>query len=491
MSKVSGLSDFRHFDTAFSRILLIAFSNPASMEERYYPRFVRTLLCAGDAVLIYMVFFIAKEFNLLRSFEDDLIFFYLIFVFSWIATGLFSLIYEIGKYSLIRTISVNLGTALLLHFLLLNITLAYFEIFSIDIKAMTGLYIITGLLMAASRVSYKLIWKFVEFSGFDMRKVVIVGTTRSGKALYEFFTTRRPSGYVFRGFFDNYPNPLIVDRRLVKGTIDDLLSYCQQESIDEIYYTLPLTHNDLLDRLSKLADDNCIYFRIASDFSEVVRNSHNVYLYDSVAVSTTRKEPLRIWFNAAVKRIFDVVFSSLVIFGFFPFIVPFIALAIKLESPGPIIFKQLRPGKKNKLFECYKFRTMRINNNTEKMATKNDARITEVGAFLRKTSLDELPQFVNVLLGSMSVVGPRPNLVSQLEEYSRTIRKYKVRHFVTPGITGYAQVNGCRGELKEKGSMEKRIEYDVAYMENWSLFLDIKIILQTVQKIVQGDKQAY
>jgi putative colanic acid biosynthesis UDP-glucose lipid carrier transferase len=134
---------------------------------------------------------------------------------------------------------------------------------------------------------------------------------------------------------------------------------------------------------------------------------------------------------------------------------------------------------------------MSVNNNTEFQAQKNDPRVTRVGRFLRKTNLDELPQFVNVLLGNMSVVGPRPNMVSQLEEYSRTIDRYKVRHFVTPGITGYAQVNGFRGETREPGLMEKRVEYDVMYLENWSLSLDIKIIFLTVWNMVKGEKSAY
>ena len=460
------------------------------MAEKYYSPLVKIFLCSGDALLIYLAFTAGVKAGVIADLSNDSSF-YLIFVFSWIAIGLFSSIYEISKYSLMRSVSINLVISLVAHFILINILLTSFNIYSVDKVSIISLYLITTLLMVGSRVSYKIIWKFIEFSGFDLRKVVIVGTTRSGKALHDFFTTHHPTGYLFKGFFDNYPNSQIVDRKLVKGTIDDLEAYCQREDIDEIYFALPLVHKDLLDRLAKLADDNCIYFRIASDFSDVVKNKHEVYLCNSVAVSTTRKEPLRIWLNAGVKRAFDIVFSLFVIFFIFPFIVPFIVTAIKLDSPGPIIFKQLRPGKRNKLFECYKFRTMRTNSSTEKMATKNDARITKVGAFLRKTSMDELPQFVNVLLGNMSVVGPRPNMVSQLEEYSKTIKKYKVRHFVTPGITGYAQVNGCRGEIKEKGSMEKRVEYDVAYMENWSLMLDLKIILQTVQKIVNGDKHAY
>jgi putative colanic acid biosynthesis UDP-glucose lipid carrier transferase len=345
--------------------------------------------------------------------------------------------------------------------------------------------------MAASRVSYKMILKYFEFSGFDIRRVVIVGATRSGKELYDFFRSHDSSGYIFKGFFDNYPNFDIVNRRLVKGTIDDLKEFCERENVDEIYFALPLTHKDLLARLTKFADDQCIYFRIAPDFSEVVRSSHYVYLYDSIPVVTPRKEPLGITVNAALKRVFDVGFSLCVITLLFPFIVPVIAIAIKLDSDGPVIFKQLRPGRKNKLFECYKFRTMKVNTNTEQMATKGDMRVTRVGKFLRKTSLDELPQFVNVLFGNMSVVGPRPNLISQLEEYSKTIKKYRMRHFVPPGITGYAQVNGCRGEIKNRESMEKRVELDVAYMENWSIQLDLQIILKTVTNILKGDKQAY
>lgn len=461
------------------------------MDQKYYPPIVKLLSCSGDVLLIYLAFLLYRELTLGSGIPEDFYAVFLIFAFSWVAIGLFTGIYEVSRYSLLRTVSVNLFTALLFHFLLINILIGSFRIFSATVGGLIILYIAVASAMVLARVAYKLVWKFMEFSGFDQRKVVIVGTTRSGKALFDFFTKHHPSGYIFKGFFDNYPNPQIVDRKYVRGTIDDLITYCQVESIDEIYFTLPLVYKELLERLTRFADDNCIYFRIAADFSEVITNRHEVFLFDSVAVSTTRKEPLGNRLNAGIKRAFDIVFSLFVIFFVFPFIVPVIVLLIKIDSPGPIIFKQLRPGKRNKLFECYKFRTMRTNNTTEKMAVKNDARITRVGAFLRKTSLDELPQFVNVLFGSMSVVGPRPNLVSQLEEYSRSIKRYKVRHFVTPGITGYAQVNGCRGEIKEKGSMEKRVEYDVAYMENWSLMLDLKIILQTVEKIMNGDKHAY
>jgi len=268
--------------------------------------------------------------------------------------------------------------------------------------------------------------------------------------------------------------------------------FCLHENIDEIYFALPLTYDHLLKDFNQFADDNFVYFRIAPDFTKVVNERCNIFLINnSVPVFTPRNEPLGVSLNVFLKRFFDILFSATVIFTLFPILFPVIAIAIRLDSKGPIFFKQLRPGKKNKLFDCYKFRTMYCNDTTEVQATKNDPRITKVGRFLRKTNLDELPQFFNVLLGNMSVVGPRPNLISQLEKYSKTIHLYKVRHFITPGITGYAQVNGFRGETKDPELMKKRVHYDVLYIENWSLALDIKIIFLTIWNMFKGDKHAY
>jgi putative colanic acid biosynthesis UDP-glucose lipid carrier transferase len=342
-----------------------------------------------------------------------------------------------------------------------------------------------------SRIAYKILSKYFEFSGFDQRRFIIVGATQTGKSIHNFFASHAFNRYHFRGFFDDVSESEYCDNSLIKGRIKDLKDFCVKENIDEIYFALALTEKTLFEDIRKFADDNCIYLRFAPDFSGVVKDNYNLMMYDSMPILTTRKEPLGVSINAALKRAFDIAFSLTVILTVFPFVVPIIAFAIRLNSKGPIIFKQLRPGKKNKLFECYKFRTMAVNTSSEFQATKNDPRVTSVGKFLRKTNLDELPQFINVLLGNMSVVGPRPNMVSQLEEYSRKIESYRVRHFVTPGITGYAQVNGFRGETREEGLMEKRVEYDVMYLENWSLSLDIKIIFLTVWNMFRGEKSAY
>lgn len=193
----------------------------------------------------------------------------------------------------------------------------------------------------------------------------------------------------------------------------------------------------------------------------------------------------------AVKRLFDFVFSSVILLLSPLWLLP-IAICVKLSSPGPVLFKQKRTGFMGREFNCLKFRTMRVNNESDKLqATKGDPRITRIGEFLRKTSLDELPQFINVFKGEMSVVGPRPHMLKHTKDYSAIIDKYMVRHFIKPGLTGWAQVNGYRGETKELWQMEKRVEYDVWYIENWNFMLDMKIIFLTLIGIFKGDKNAF
>lgn len=461
------------------------------MEDKYYSRLIKVMVFIFDFYMINIAFTLTKKFGFAANIPDDqYTSFLLIFSLCWVIAG-FDKIYRLNKVSLIDSISTHLMGILLIHAVLIGAILFVFKLYAIGIEFLACVYILTSVLIIASRVVYKLVWKYFEFSGFDQRRFVIIGATQSGKSVLNFFESHNLSRYQFKGFFDDSLESEHVDSNQIIGRISEVKDYCVQENIDEIYFALPLNRKELFQDINNFADNNCIYFRIAPDFSSVVNENYNVLLYDSLPVLTTRKEPLGVSLNAALKRIFDIVFSSTVILTVFPFVVPIIALAIRLDSKGPIIFKQLRPGKKNKLFECYKFRTMTVNKNTEFQAIKNDPRVTRVGKFLRKTNLDELPQFVNVLMGNMSVVGPRPNMVSQLEEYSSKIQKYKVRHFVTPGITGYAQVNGFRGETREQGLMEKRVEYDVMYMENWSLSLDIKIIFLTVWNMIRGEKQAY
>ena len=210
-----------------------------------------------------------------------------------------------------------------------------------------------------------------------------------------------------------------------------------------------------------------------------------------VPVLTLRDEPLENPFSRFFKRSFDIIFSLIVLL-FSPFWLLPAAIAVKLSSPGPVFFVQRRTGYKGREFNCYKFRTMRVNNDADhKQATRNDPRKTKIGEFFRKTNIDELPQFINVLRGDMSVVGPRPHMLRHTADYSKVVDKYMVRHFVRPGLTGWAQVNGLRGETKALWQMERRVEFDVWYIENWNFWLDIKIIFKTIVNALRGEKNAF
>jgi len=205
-----------------------------------------------------------------------------------------------------------------------------------------------------------------------------------------------------------------------------------------------------------------------------------------------RHEPLNDRLNQLLKRAFDVAFSLGVLVFVLSWLIPLIALLIRLDSKGPIFFKQRRAGKEGKDFYCFKFRTMYVNKEADtKQASRNDSRITKVGRFLRKTSLDEFPQFLNVLLGDMSVVGPRPHPIALNERFSPVIEKFMVRHLVKPGVTGLAQAKGYRGETRELRQMVNRVRMDIFYVENWSFLLDLKIIFWTVFSVLKGDKNAF
>jgi putative colanic acid biosynthesis UDP-glucose lipid carrier transferase len=196
--------------------------------------------------------------------------------------------------------------------------------------------------------------------------------------------------------------------------------------------------------------------------------------------------------NAIIKRAIDVVVSFIFLTTLFPVIYLVLGTLIKLSSPGPVFFVQERTGLKGKKFNCYKFRSMKCNGEAHtRQATANDERKTHIGNFIRRTNLDELPQFINVLKGDMSLVGPRPHMLRHTAEYSRLINKYMVRHFIKPGITGWAQINGFRGETNKLEDMEGRIKKDIWYIENWSVAIDMEIMLKTVLMMITGDKKAY
>ena len=243
--------------------------------------------------------------------------------------------------------------------------------------------------------------------------------------------------------------------------------------------------------LVEFSDENKIEIKFIPDSTAIFSKNFRTNYYDLFPVLTLQKTPLHNPTIQTIKRIFDILFSLFIVVGVLSWLTPILAILIKLESKGPVFFKQSRPGINEEEFSCYKFRSMKLNGLTETEASKNDPRVTKIGRFIRKTSIDEIPQFLNVLKGEMSVVGPRPHLWSQNVAYGNRIKKYMVRHYVKPGITGLAQVKGYRGEIETDDDMINRIKFDVFYIENWSFIMDIKIIIQTVINIFRGEEKAY
>ena len=280
-----------------------------------------------------------------------------------------------------------------------------------------------------------------------------------------------------------------------KGSIEDLLAAMgRHEDLqlgDELYVCLSRKDRDVIKKLSRYCDYKVVRFFYVPISVESIGLNLKRELMDDIEVYTTYEIPLQNMGNRILKRTFDIVFSM---FFLIPtaLMFPFIWLIIKIQSPGPIFFKQARTGIDGKTFMMLKFRSMHVNADADKVqATKDDPRKYPFGNFMRKSNIDELPQFLNVLRGDMSFVGPRPHMLAHTEQYSALISKYMVRHFVKPGLTGWAQVTGFRGETKELWQMEGRVKRDIWYMEHWSIWLDIRIIWMTFKTIFVHDENAY
>jgi putative colanic acid biosynthesis UDP-glucose lipid carrier transferase len=294
------------------------------------------------------------------------------------------------------------------------------------------------------------------------------------------------------GYFEDQQEVHEISFFPILGNRKDCVPYAIENGITEIYSTLSPERHPYVYELAQTAETNMIRFKFVPDFHLFVNRNIHIDFIQDIPILSLRSEPLEDITARIQKRLFDIVFSVLVITLVLSWLLPILAILIKINSKGPIFFVQLRSGKNNHHFKCYKFRTLTVNKDADvKQVTLNDKRLTKVGKFLRKTNLDELPQFFNVLVGNMSVAGPRPHMLRHTEDYSRILNEYMIRHFVKPGVTGWAQVNGYRGEIKKEEQLRKRIEYDIWYMENWSLWLDLRIVFLTIYVTIRGDKNAY
>jgi putative colanic acid biosynthesis UDP-glucose lipid carrier transferase len=333
------------------------------------------------------------------------------------------------------------------------------------------------------RYIYRKIKQKLYKQGVNLRKVAIIGLTPTGKSLLNQIKQYPEMGLDFVGFFDDRtPERLQGDLSNLKGSVEDALAIAQAGELDSVYICIPLTAESRIAHIiHKLSDSTVNVFMVPDFLLNTIMhgNISNLGNMDTISIFESPITGSQEFY----KRAFDILFSLSVLVILSP-VYLIISILVKITSSGPVVFKQARYGLNGEQIGVYKFRSMKVMENADKVvqATKNDSRITPIGSFLRRTSLDELPQFFNVLLGDMSVVGPRPHAVAHNEEYRSKIDYYMLRHKVKPGITGWAQVNGWRGETDTLDKMEKRVEYDLQYIRNWSLWWDIKIIFLTVFK---------
>ena len=324
------------------------------------------------------------------------------------------------------------------------------------------------------------------------RKMVIVGMNKQGLALARSVELAPYADTAFLGFFEDRSMDRISrqERYRVLGKIENLAAYVKKNRVQSVFLSLPMTAQPrILEILDNLKDTTCsIYFVPDMFITDLIQGrSQSLCGVDVISVCDT---PFR-GFRGFLKRASDIVLSTFIVLMIFPLLL-LIAVVVKATSPGPVIFRQRRYGLDGEQIVVYKFRTMVVTEDggAVKQATKNDSRITWAGAFLRKTSLDELPQFINVLQGRMRIVGPRPHAVAHNEMYRTLIKGYMVRHKVRPGITGWAQVNGLRGETDKLEKMQARVDFDLDYLRKWSLLLDLIIIARTI-RLVFKDSTAY
>lgn len=343
------------------------------------------------------------------------------------------------------------------------------------------------------RLAERNIIKYFRRVGWNTRTVTFIGNNKELSRVYNELMNDPTKGYRMLGYYAD--SRYEYARIPWLGTLRELLEKAEKgqapELGDELYVSLSRKDKATIRRLSQLCDSQVTrFFYVPVSVETLGLNLQREYLSD-VELFTTHESPLESVVNRALKRAFDIVIA-LVALALTGLLMPIIYIVIKLQSPGPIFFKQLRTGMDGKEFYCYKFRSMHVNKDADKLqATKDDPRKFPFGNLMRKTNLDEFPQFWNVLKGDMSVIGPRPHMLAHTEQYSHLIREYMVRHFVKPGVTGWAQVTGYRGETKELWQMEERVRRDIWYIENWSIWLDILIVWLTFKTFFVHDKNAY
>ena len=388
-------------------------------------------------------------------------------------------------FNILKTTLFQVGLTVLFIFLTKE------DLFTRNFILLYGLFLTLSISLRTA--IFKNVLISLRRKGKNIRNLLIIGAEEVGKNFKETITRNPDFGYHFSGFLDNTSK----DDEVI-GVLDQLDEKIKEKEIDEVIITLSSQPPELLDEIIRICNINAVRIHIIPDYFRFLSSRFQISSIGNFPIITARQEPLEEANRRFLKRTFDIIFSSLVLIFLLSWLYPIIALLIKLDSKGRVLFIQKRVGVKNDLFECYKFRTLTSESSREtetfKPVLMGDKRVTGIGNFLRKSNIDELPQFFNVLKGDMSVVGPRPHAIPYQDLYGKIFEEIKMRHNVRPGVTGWAQVNGLRGDIEDEKENNRRtimrMKYDLWYIENWTMRLDLQIILMTIWQMIKGDTKA-
>ena len=443
-----------------------------------YSGYIRPFSFAIDLIVINVLSVYLTDFPINRLFYPFFI------SISWFVIAASLGFYEVYRY----TKAISILNCALKQGILFTLTCLALAFFDSENSSFQRIVLFTSvslfLILVIKLCIYYFLKRYRVLFGGNFRTVILLGNSRSVEPLKHFFTENPDYGYKLEHVFD-----LEKDKA---RNLRESFAFVLEHRIDEMYCSMSDLTQNQINEIVYFADNNLKTLKFIPDEKQILSRNFTFEYYNYIPVISLRNILLDDTLNKVIKRVFDLLFSVVVILGLLSWLSLILAIIIKWESKGPLFFIQKRNGLKYNEFNCYKFRSMELNDEAHlNQVCKNDIRVTKIGRFMRKTSIDELPQFFNVLLGDMSVVGPRPHMVSHTEMYALKIDKFMVRHFVKPGITGLAQTKGFRGEVETDEDIINRVKFDIFYMENWSILLDIKIIFITIYNTLKGDKKAY
>lgn len=453
------------------------------MAGKNYSNRVIFILLTGDLIFLNLAF-IATSYFTSRSLSflptDQTFTFLVIINLFWSVLAINSDLYKVDRFIRIDQNMYKAAMILIIHYLAVSLIINITDVFDLTAHRLIIFYIFISYFLYAGKITLLLIVKYLRKRGVNLQTVAILGGGKVGDEIKAMMMTDYSFGYKYVGTFDDKPNACQF-KSPKAGSLADFKEFALKNRVDVAFIALPDDNQDMAADLMQFCDDNTIRVKIVPDFNRYIRARIKLDYYGSIPIILLHDEPLESYRNQFLKRTFDIIFSSLVIILMLSWLIPVLGLFIKLTSKGPIFFTQRRTGLNNKEFDIFKFRTMKVNAEADTMtARKEDPRRTKVGRFLRKTNIDEIPQFINVFLGNMSIIGPRPHMLTETAYYSKIIDSYLVRHFIKPGLTGWAQINGFHGNSVNPTIMRARVKYDVYYMENWSVALDIRIFFITI-----------